>query len=104
MQAGGGSVRYSPQPNPPDRLTILFRGNPDQRFPPQSATCRPGRRTANKSLVHFHGAKETLSPWTNLANRTWFPVGTNTLTSGSSYFSDPKWTNCIRRFYRLRSP
>jgi hypothetical protein len=30
---------------------------------------------------------------TNLANSPWFPAGTNTLTGGSSYFSDPNWTN-----------
>ena len=41
---------------------------------------------------------------TNPANPTWSPVGTNTLTGGSSYFSDPQWTNYPARFYRLRSP
>ena len=41
---------------------------------------------------------------TNLANPVWSPVGTNTLTNGSSYFSDPQWTNYPGRFYRLRSP
>ncbi|MGO8929333.1 MAG: leucine-rich repeat domain-containing protein [Limisphaerales bacterium] len=41
---------------------------------------------------------------TNLANPTWSPVGTNGLTDGSSYFSDPQWTNYPARFYRLRSP
>ncbi|MGO8835923.1 MAG: leucine-rich repeat domain-containing protein [Limisphaerales bacterium] len=41
---------------------------------------------------------------TNLANPGWVPVGTNTLTDGSSYFSDPQWTNYPGRFYRLRSP
>jgi len=41
---------------------------------------------------------------TNLANPVWSPVGTNTLTGGSSYFSDPDWTNYPGRFYRLRSP
>ena len=40
----------------------------------------------------------------NLANPTWSPVGTNTLTGGSSYFSDPQWTNYPARVYRLRSP
>jgi hypothetical protein len=40
----------------------------------------------------------------NLANPTWSPLGTNTLTSGSSCFSDPQWTNYPARFYRLRSP
>ena len=41
---------------------------------------------------------------TSLANPVWFPVGTNTLTGGSSYFSDPQWTNYPARLYRLRSP
>jgi hypothetical protein len=41
---------------------------------------------------------------TNLAHPIWSPVATNTLTGGSSYFSDPAWTNYPRRFYRLRSP
>ena len=39
---------------------------------------------------------------TNLTNPIWSPVGTNTLTSDSAYFSDPQWTNYPARFYRLR--
>jgi hypothetical protein len=41
---------------------------------------------------------------TSLANPIWSPVHTNTLTGGSSYFSDPEWANYPARFYRLRSP
>ena len=41
---------------------------------------------------------------TNLADPIWSPLQTNTLTGGSSYFSDPRWTNYPARFYRLRSP
>jgi hypothetical protein len=41
---------------------------------------------------------------TNLAASVWSPVGTNTLTGGSSSFRDPQWTNYPARFYRLRSP
>jgi uncharacterized protein YkwD len=41
---------------------------------------------------------------TNLVNPDWSSVGTNTLTGGSSYFSDPEWTNSSARFYRFRSP
>jgi hypothetical protein len=41
---------------------------------------------------------------TNLANPTWSPVRTNTLTGGSTYFSDPQWTNYASRFYRLYRP
>lgn len=38
----------------------------------------------------------------DLTNPVWTPAGTNTLTEGSSYFSDPHWTNSPARFYRLR--
>jgi hypothetical protein len=41
---------------------------------------------------------------TNLANPIWSPVKTNTLTGGSSYFSDSQWTNYPSRLYRIRSP
>jgi len=41
---------------------------------------------------------------TNLANATWTPLLTGTLTNGSFYFSDPQWTNYPSRFYRLSSP
>jgi len=41
---------------------------------------------------------------TNLASPTWSPVATKTLIGGSSYFSDPQWTNYPARFYRIRSP
>ncbi|MGO8677431.1 MAG: leucine-rich repeat protein [Limisphaerales bacterium] len=39
---------------------------------------------------------------TNLANPTWYPVQTNTLSTGSSSFRDPQWTNAPARFYRLK--
>jgi len=38
---------------------------------------------------------------TNLANPVWMPVSTNPLTNGTSYFSDPQWTNYPERFYRV---
>jgi hypothetical protein len=41
---------------------------------------------------------------TDLANPTWVPVATNTLSGGSSYFSDSQWTNYPGRFYRLNLP
>jgi hypothetical protein len=41
---------------------------------------------------------------TNITNPVWQPVQTNSLTGGSSYFSDPHWTNYPGRYYRLRSP
>src|ERR1035437_8803621 len=46
---------------------------------------------------------------TNLASPVWSPVSANTLntfigTNGTSYFSDPQWTNYPGRLYRLRAP
>ena len=41
---------------------------------------------------------------TNLAHPIWSPVATNTLTGGSSYFSDPHWMNYPAHLFRLRSP
>ena len=41
---------------------------------------------------------------TNLVSPVWSAVGTNTLSGGLSYFTDSKWTNSTRRFYRFRSP
>jgi hypothetical protein len=40
----------------------------------------------------------------SLAEPSWSPVSTNTLSDGWSYFSDPEWTNYSSRFYRLGSP
>ena len=39
----------------------------------------------------------------SLANPAWSPLETNTLSTGSHYFSDPQWTNYPVRFYRLHS-
>ena len=40
---------------------------------------------------------------TDLSNPVWTPIATNTLSSGTSSFSDPDWTNYPNRFYRIRS-
>jgi len=54
------------------------------------------------TIIGTSGLVIVVEACTNLANPTWSPVGTNTLTGGSSYFSDPLWTNYSARFYRLR--
>jgi hypothetical protein len=41
---------------------------------------------------------------TDLTQPNWIPVGTNTLTGGTAYFSDSVWTNHPRRFYRFNLP
>jgi hypothetical protein len=40
---------------------------------------------------------------TDLANPVWSTLGTNTLSTGFFFFSDPQWTNYPTRFYRIRS-
>jgi hypothetical protein len=40
---------------------------------------------------------------TDPSNPLWTPISTNTLTCGTSYFSDPQWTNYSERYYRIRS-
>jgi hypothetical protein len=40
----------------------------------------------------------------DLASPVWVPLQSCTLTNGSVYFCDLRWTNYPGRFYRLRSP
>ncbi len=41
---------------------------------------------------------------TDLSHPAWSPVATNALPDGTSFFTDPEWTNSPTRVYRLRSP
>jgi hypothetical protein len=84
--------------------TTPFGGMPAVLWNPQAQTL--GVRT-NKFGFNIIGSSNlviVVEACTNLANPAWTPVGTNTLTGGSSYFSDSQWTNYPGRFYRLRSP
>ena len=56
------------------------------------------------NITGVNGLVIVVEACTNPANPIWFPAGTNTLTGGPVYFSDPQWTNYPARFYRLRSP
>ncbi|MGC9944451.1 MAG: choice-of-anchor tandem repeat GloVer-containing protein [Verrucomicrobiota bacterium] len=56
------------------------------------------------NLAWVGGKTVVVEACTNLANPAWVPVWTNTLTTGSTYFSDPQWTNYPGRFYRVISP
>jgi hypothetical protein len=53
------------------------------------------------TITGTSGLAVVVEACTNPANPAWSPVATNTLTGGSSYFSDPQWTNYPARFYRL---
>jgi hypothetical protein len=89
-----------------------FGGLPTVLWNPQAQTSGPsfGVRT-NRFGFNIIGSSNLVIvvEACTLTNLTWVPVGTNTLntfigTNGTSYFSDPKWTNYSLRCYRLRSP
>jgi hypothetical protein len=82
-----------------------FGGRPAMLWSPQVLTSDAsfGVRT-NQFGFTITGATNltvVVEACTNLANPSWLPVGTNILTAGPSYFSDPQWTNYPARFYRL---
>jgi len=56
------------------------------------------------SITGSTGLVIVVEACTNLVNPVWVALSTNTLTSGSSSFSDPQWTNHSQRFYRFRAP
>jgi Leucine Rich Repeat (LRR) protein len=85
-----------------------FAGRPAAQWLPEARTTDAdfGVRT-NQFGFNIRWASDKVvvvevSP--NLSNPVWTPVSTNTLTGGSSYFSDPQWTNHSTRFYRLLCP
>jgi hypothetical protein len=85
-----------------------FGGRPTMLWNPQVQTSGAsfGVRT-NRFGFTITGASNlvvVVEACTNLLDHRWSAVGTNTLAGGSSYFSDPRWTNHPARFYRLRSP
>jgi hypothetical protein len=85
-----------------------FDGLPTALWKPQAQTADSGFGVQT-NLFGFNiswasGQTIVVEACTNLSNPLWQPVQTNTLTSGTAYFSDPQWTNYPGRFYRLRSP
>jgi hypothetical protein len=55
------------------------------------------------NIIWSSGMPVVVEAATNLANPIWIPLQTNTLISGSAYFTDPQWTNHPSRFYRVHS-
>jgi hypothetical protein len=85
-----------------------FGGRPTAFWKPQVQTSDAsfGARTNQFgfTIALASGQAIGVEARTNLANPTWSPLQTNTLTGDSFYFSDPDWMNYPRRFFRLRSP
>jgi len=85
-----------------------FAGLPTALWQPQVQTSDAsfGVRTNQFgfTIAWASGMTVVVEASTSLTNPVWIPLATNTLTSGSSYFSDPQWMNYAGRFYRLRWP
>jgi hypothetical protein len=85
-----------------------FAGRPTVLWKPQVQTSDAsfGVRTNGFgfTITGISGTVIEVEACTDLANPTWLPLQTNTLSGDSFFFSDPRWTNHPARFYRLRSP
>ena len=85
-----------------------FGGRPIVLWNPQAQTSDVsfGVRTNQFgfNIAWASGQVVVVDACTNLANPTWIPLQTNTLSGDSFFFSDPQWANFPGRFYRLRSP
>ena len=86
----------------------IFAGRPTVLWNPlaQTRDASFGVRT-NKfgfNITGTSGLVIVVEACTNFSNPIWKPIQTNTLISGTAYFSDPKWTNKPGCFYRIRSP
>jgi len=81
-----------------------FDGLPTVLWIPQMQSFGVRMNQLGFNINWASGQTVVVEACTNPANPDWQPVQTNTLTTGSAYFSDPQWTNYPGRFYRLRSP
>ena len=85
-----------------------FAGRPTVLWLPQAQASGSGFGVRSNqfgfNISWASGQTVVVEACTNLANPTWIPLAANTLTSDTVYFSDPQWTNCPARFYRLRGP
>jgi hypothetical protein len=85
-----------------------FGGRPTRLWNPQILTGAADFGVLSNqfgfTMTGSSGLVVVVEAGTNLASPAWYPAGTNTLTDGSSYFSDGAWTNYPARFYRLRPP
>jgi hypothetical protein len=79
-----------------------FGGRPIMLWNPQAQNLGERANQFGFTITGTSNLVIVVEACTNLANPVWSQVGTNTLTGGSSYFSDPQWTNYPARFYRLR--
>ena len=82
--------------------TSTFGGRPTVLWNPQAQNLGVQANQFGFTITGTSNLVIVVEACTDLANPVWSPLGTNTLTGGSSYFSDPQWTNYPARFYRMR--
>jgi len=91
----------------------MFRGRPTVLWNPTVPTGHPSfgvqANTFGFTIIGASNLVIVVEAANGLGNPVWTPVSTNTLntfvgSNGTSYFSDPQWTNHPTRFYRLRAP
>ena len=119
----GSFLEEGQQPGPPYRAAISatlyylpgttgwssnYGGYTDILWNPQALTGDGffGVRT-NRFGFNINGSSNVMfvvEACTNLANPVWQALGTYTLTNSPIYFSDPRYTNYLGRFYRFSSP
>jgi hypothetical protein len=84
-----------------------FAGVPTALWTPQVLTSNSSFGVQTNQfgfdVTWANGMSVVVEASTNLANHVWSPLATNTITGGSYYFSDPRWTNYSSRFYRVHS-
>jgi hypothetical protein len=56
------------------------------------------------NIVWASGKAVVVEASTSLVSPLWSPLATNTITGGTSAFSDVGWTNHSAHFYRVRTP
>ena len=84
-----------------------FGGRPVQLWAPQLQTTDAAFRIRTEqfgfTILSPDDVVVVVEACTNVTSPTWSPISTNTVTDGSTYFSDSDWTNYPSRFYRIRS-
>ena len=82
-----------------------YQGVPTVMWNPAIHTSDPGFGVSKShfgfNITGSSNSTIVVQACANLAHPVWTTLATNTLTSGSAYFSDPQWTNYPSRYYRV---
>jgi hypothetical protein len=86
-------------------LGATFAGRPAVLWNPLAQASGPGFGVrTNRFGFNITGAANIPIVVEACTNGHWTSLKNCTLTNGLLYFSDSGWTNCLSRFYRIRSP